>query len=246
MFYEQKGVMLDVEGVYEFGFKNDLSASEPRPYCMLSLRTEAEEATEIIAGDVSFSLKAGDLIFIPPETPYTRRSKNERLVVFHFYAPALNNEKMTVLPSISSAAADLFAEGLRVALAQPKGAGLKLNSVLYSILFELNTPPYGSEIKKAVDIITDGYCKEGFRISEVAKQIHISESNLRKKFKEETGLSPKQYCDNLRFERAASLLKSGHCSVEAAAEAVGFSSAKNFSSAFKKRYKLPPSCISNG
>lgn len=246
MFYEQKDVMLNVEGGYEFSFKNDFCVNEPRPYCMLSLRTEAEGATEIIAGDVSFSLGAGDLIFIPPNTPYFRRSKNEELVVFHFYSRALENEKITVVPMVKPAIYDLFAEGYKTALAQPKGAKLKLNAVLYSILFELNTPPYGSEIKKAVDIITDGYCKEGFRISEIAKQIHISESNLRKKFKDETGFSPKQYCDNLRFERAVSLLKSGYCSVEAAAEAVGFSSAKNFSSAFKKRYKLPPSCISKG
>lgn len=207
---------------------------------MLSLRSMVEEKTQIISGGKTYELGKSDLIFIPPNTPYVRKSKKEQLFVFHFNAENFKNE-IFVTRNANKQIADLFAEGYRAALSQQEGYRLKLNSVLYDILYLLSAPNYKKEVEQAIDIIKQNYCESGFRIDDIGKQIHLSASRLRKIFKDETKVSPKEYCNNLRFERALTLLKSGYLSVEETAQTVGFSDAKNFSSAFRKFYGVSPS-----
>ena len=57
----------------------------------------------------------------------------------------------------------------------------------------------------------------------------------------ETGVTPKRYLIDLRLEHAQSLLNAGYDTVAAVAEKVGFGDAKNFATAFKKRFGYPPS-----
>lgn len=242
MFFEQDDIKLEVISVYKFNFEKGNEASEGRDYYMLSLRTAAEDKTEFEFGDKVYNLGKNDLIFIPPNNPYIRKTKNEELIVFHFRSDNLMNNEVTVIKNINSKIADLFRDGYKTAIMQQKNYKLKLKSVLYSILFELNEPLYRSEVKNAIDYINRNYCSNDFRISAIAQELHMSESHLRKLFKNETGLSPKEFCNNMRFERAAHLLEADYLSVENVSDMVGFSNVKNFSTAFRNKYGVTPSC----
>lgn len=76
-------------------------------------------------------------------------------------------------------------------------------------------------------------------IQEIADEIGISVSTLKKVFSEKCGCSVMQYFTNLRVEKAKSLLQSG-MGVNEVADALGFSSASYFSRWFKKETSLAP------
>lgn len=241
MFYEQDDIKLEVISVYKFDFENDNSDCEGKDHYMLSVRTDAEDKTEFDFGDKTYELEKNDLIFIPPDNPYIRRTKKEELIVFHFRLDNLINNDVTVIKNINSKVVDLFREGYKTAIMQQKNYKLKLNSILYSVLFELNEPSYSSEVKQAIEYINLNYCSNDFKISTIAEKLHMSESYLRKIFKKETGISPKMFLDNMRFERASRLLETDYLSVQAVSDMVGFSDVKNFSTAFRKKYGVTPS-----
>lgn len=240
MFFEQDDINLQVISVYKFNFENSKGFCEGKNHYMLSLRVEAKDMTEFEFRNQTYHLEKNDLIFIPPNSPYTRRTKKEELIVFHFYLENLKENDITIVKNVNSKIIDLFREAYKVAVMQPKNYKLKLKSILYSIFFELNKPLYRSEVNQAIDFINQNYYSNDFKMSDVAEKLHMSESYLRKIFKAEMGISPKKYCDDLRFERAAYLLKADCLSVEEVSDMVGFSNAKIFSSAFKKKYGIPP------
>ena len=76
-------------------------------------------------------------------------------------------------------------------------------------------------------------------IQDIADELGISMSTLKKVFSEKCGCSVMQYFTNLRIEKAKSLLKNG-AGVNEAADALGFSSASYFSRWFKKETGTAP------
>jgi AraC family transcriptional regulator of arabinose operon len=78
-------------------------------------------------------------------------------------------------------------------------------------------------------------------VSEMAQEACLSPRRLGQIFQEEVGLSPKQYYDNLRFERASAMLREGVCSVSEVASRLGFQDPYYFSRWFAAKSGVPPS-----
>ena len=77
-------------------------------------------------------------------------------------------------------------------------------------------------------------------IADLTRELGISESRLRTLFKAKTGLSPKQFQLNLRFERVCDLLVSTNWTVARIAEQTGFASAAALSTSFLARFGQTP------
>ncbi|KGR72759.1 YSIRK-targeted surface antigen transcriptional regulator [Streptococcus phocae subsp. salmonis] len=77
------------------------------------------------------------------------------------------------------------------------------------------------------------------KMEELAKQFHMSESKLRKLFKQETHVTIQQYFLNLKIDATKQLLKEGK-RVEEITRIFGFSSSSNFSRTFKKLVGISP------
>lgn len=77
------------------------------------------------------------------------------------------------------------------------------------------------------------------KMEELAKQFHMSESKLRKLFKQETHVTIQQYFLNLKIDATKQLLKEGK-RVEEITRIFGFSSSSNFSRTFKKLVGVSP------
>lgn len=75
---------------------------------------------------------------------------------------------------------------------------------------------------------------------DLAEQFQLTPQYINALFKRELGVTPVEFLNRLRVEKAASLLRGG-TSVKDAAEAVGFSDAFYFSKVFKRLQGLPPS-----
>lgn len=78
-------------------------------------------------------------------------------------------------------------------------------------------------------------------LSELADQLHLSESYLSRIFKEECGVGIHGYISSLRVERAASLLEKTTLPLQKIAMNVGFSSSDHFSRVFKRSKGVSPS-----
>jgi len=105
-----------------------------------------------------------------------------------------------------------------------------------SVHEELDTRYY----KKAVWYLEGNYQRD-VRITDVAAFVGLSRSQLFRVFRRASGLSPKEYLNVLRVERAAKLLRATDLSLEQIALSSGFSSAGRLNVVFRERYGTSPS-----
>ncbi|WP_428929305.1 helix-turn-helix domain-containing protein [Marinibacterium sp. SX1] len=78
-------------------------------------------------------------------------------------------------------------------------------------------------------------------LDQVAEELGVSYSTLRRLFRAQTGMSLKRYQDEVRIRRACELLRSSDQSVKEIAGLLGYNSPYHFSSQFRKATGLAPS-----
>jgi len=89
-------------------------------------------------------------------------------------------------------------------------------------------------------MIQENYQKN-FSIEELTQYSGLSPSYFRRLFKKATGLTPLQYQNYIKINKAKDLLLSGECNVSEAAFSVGFDNVHYFSRIFKKIAGVNPS-----
>jgi len=103
----------------------------------------------------------------------------------------------------------------------------------------LSSNSAANNIARAIKHIRDNY-RTGLLITEVAREVGMSESSFYQKFREITGTTPRQYQKTLRLIEAHSLLTLEGYSVADAAFAVGYESASHFSKDYSKKFGISP------
>lgn len=79
-----------------------------------------------------------------------------------------------------------------------------------------------------------------FSVEVLAAEAGLSRSQLHRKMKELTGISPSEFIRNLRLEQAARLLRERKVNVSQVAYSLGFTTLGNFSKAFKQHFGMSP------
>jgi AraC-like DNA-binding protein len=97
-----------------------------------------------------------------------------------------------------------------------------------------------NNIARAIQHIRNNY-RAGLLVTEVAREVGMSESSFYQKFREITGTTPHQYQKSLRLIEAHTLLSLNGYSVSDAAFAVGYESPNHFSRDYSKKFGVPPS-----
>jgi len=85
----------------------------------------------------------------------------------------------------------------------------------------------------------------GITVTEIAKSLNFERSYFSTVFKNSVGISPQEYLNNYRLEKAAELLISDNCSITDIAFSTGYSGVINFSRMFKRRYGVSPTDYRN-
>ncbi len=93
----------------------------------------------------------------------------------------------------------------------------------------------------ALQYITVNFKKTDFRIADISKAIGISENHLRTIFREEMGISIRDYVIKERINIAVTLLKTSNYNINEIAQFCGYNDYKQFSEQFKKIMGVPPS-----
>jgi TolB-like protein/class 3 adenylate cyclase len=103
-----------------------------------------------------------------------------------------------------------------------------------------NQPVDKDFLKRITSIIEDHVSNEQFGVSELAREIGMSRSNLLRKIKKNTHLSASQFIRQVRLQAAMELLKESSLTVSEVSWKVGFSSTSYFIKCFREFYGYPP------
>ncbi|MFZ2655295.1 MAG: AraC family transcriptional regulator [Victivallales bacterium] len=87
--------------------------------------------------------------------------------------------------------------------------------------------------KPAIEYMRKNY-RRAFSMPEIAEAVGIGVSRFNDKFKEETGLTPADYLNRLRCDKAMEMLSSGRYSVTETSFSSGFTSSQYFAKVFRK------------
>lgn len=98
----------------------------------------------------------------------------------------------------------------------------------------------GSFLQGATNIVLAHLENEHFGVSELARELGMSRSNLHRKIHTITGKSASQFIREVRLNEALELLKDSELTVSEVAFRVGFGSATYFSKCFHDQFGFPP------
>jgi AraC-like DNA-binding protein len=104
-----------------------------------------------------------------------------------------------------------------------------------SVLFE------GDAVAARARAWIEEHLFEPFRIDELVRQCHVSESTVLRAFRRELGVSPLAYLRRRRLEESMQLLESGRYGVTEVAARVGYENPSAFAAAFRGQFGLAPS-----
>lgn len=100
-------------------------------------------------------------------------------------------------------------------------------------------------LAKLRQIINENISNEQFGVSDLAREIGMSRSNLLRKITKATNQSVSQFIRQIRLEKAAELLKSEPLTVSEISYRVGFGSPSYFIKCFREQYGYPPGSMSD-
>jgi AraC-like DNA-binding protein len=106
-----------------------------------------------------------------------------------------------------------------------------------SVLFE------GDELVARARAWIEAHVFEPFRIGELVRHCHASESTVLRAFHRELGVPPLAYARRRRLEEALQLLESGRYGVTEIATRVGYENPSAFSAAFRDQFGIAPSRV---
>ncbi|HPF50595.1 MAG TPA: helix-turn-helix domain-containing protein [Draconibacterium sp.] len=98
-------------------------------------------------------------------------------------------------------------------------------------------------LKRLRQIIDENISNEQFGVSDLAREIGMSRSNLLRKVTKSTNQSVSQFIRQIRLEKASELLKSEPLTVSEVSYRVGFGSPSYFIKCFREHYGYPPGSI---
>lgn len=96
-------------------------------------------------------------------------------------------------------------------------------------------------IEKVDEIISANFADPGFNVSKLVEQLYLDRSQVLRKLKQLTGLSPTGYIKKYRMEKASELLRQNAGTISEIAYATGFKSLSYFSYSFKEYFGVSPS-----
>jgi transcriptional regulator GlxA family with amidase domain len=91
-----------------------------------------------------------------------------------------------------------------------------------------------------VQVWLEKHLAQPIDLEQVAERFALSPRNLIRRFKEATGLTPGQYLQNLRIDRAKHLLEGGQENFDRITQQVGYEDGSSFRRLFKQRVGISP------
>lgn len=196
-------------------------------------------------------LKPGYAYLIPSECVFSYGCDNLEKIYFHITIPcstsydalsALDKIYALKIPSVNEA--DLW----KYYFLDDCMSMLNIKKILYETIWDfsekycfeaIKTVKYSHVIKNVIEYIRSNL-KITLTVAEIAKEMFVAESTLRKSFKSETGVTVGRYIDNAVFIAACKRLSSSTAPIKQISDEFGFCDQFYFSRRFKELYGKTP------
>jgi signal transduction histidine kinase/DNA-binding response OmpR family regulator len=96
-------------------------------------------------------------------------------------------------------------------------------------------------LQRAKSIVEENIGNSGFGVEQMAREIYLSRAQLFRKLKAITGLSPKEFINDIRLQRAAALILAKADTVSQIGYSVGYNEQSYFAKRFRKKFGVAPS-----
>ena len=201
------------------------------------------EGTNITNG-ISFPFREGTIICQPPNVIHEDISNNgykniffEVDSLFDFQTPLVlrDNDSKSFLKVIELMYQEYFETNDPAVITS-------FLIILNSFILRLSTPrardPHIEKMKKEIFF---NYSSAKFHVSDSFINMPWSESQIRRNFKQETGMTPQKYLESIRIRQAKKMLLYDTYSITQISLMCGFDDAYYFSKFFKKNTGMSPS-----
>jgi AraC-like DNA-binding protein len=116
------------------------------------------------------------------------------------------------------------------------------NSIQQIMKKEPNVLKYDPRVKKALDYLRDNYNKK-ISLDNLSKEVGLCKRHLLRLFRKETNLSPFQYLNKYRVEKAIEFIRNTNKTLDQITEEIGFKDKSYLYTLFIKYKNLPPSAF---
>lgn len=195
-----------------------------------------------------FELNEGETVFLPYNSSYSYVSSDgEQLLYQMFFNIVRDGSNLQLcnnpIKSDNPKIAEIMKRVINNGLVPGGGTTFKLTSDVYKILslfFDEDTDKREAlQIYPALQYLEKHY-SEKVSVEHIANLCGISQSQLRRVFKREIGMSPIEYKNSLRIKSACNLLEVSNHNISEISEALGFENPYFFSRFFKNYMKTSP------
>lgn len=249
MFFAKEGLCPDLQQVLYFEYPAVRMANTLQHYAALSVRLESD--TTITIGGERHRLVGENVCYFPPDTPYVRDSRIDRMIVFHFtMPPPVPAEFFTFTPHSFAPVADLARTAYAIYRARARGYHYRASACFFELLALLQDA-YADAARpdpteEAVRYIARHLTEAELCVRAVARAAFVSEVHLRTLFHRRFGCSPKEYLLREKLTYARSLLESGFYTVAECARRAGFADVRGFATIMKRETGKTPSAWKRG
>lgn len=241
MLYTCKNPILELLLAGRFSWQPRQLWVDARPYSALAFRLKGGGALQCCGK--TYTLNAGDVLYMPQGISYFHDYTQTDLLLFHFVTAYNDPEPEIYRLNNPDEIGRQFQNAIRLWEEKQPGYIGKCFGIFYKILgllgeneAQIRLPAH---FLQAVSILNDSFRSNQLRMEAVCKKAAISETVFRQLFRQHYGKSPIAYVTELRLEYARSLITGG-MSVERAAIESGFSDAKYFARIVKRHWGCTP------
>jgi AraC-like DNA-binding protein len=196
-----------------------------------------------------FELKEGETVFLPIGSSYSYKVTTKECLCHQIMFNICDeNGALRLADQPVKASDSKVAELMKSIVRQGSGFGsvnqFKLTADVYSVLsliFErVRDVREELQIYPALKMLEEHY-NEQVSVGRLAEACALSESQLRRLFLKETGMSPVEYKNHLRIKKATDMLLYSRATVAEISQATGFKNSFVFSRVFKQFKGVSPS-----
>jgi len=120
-------------------------------------------------------------------------------------------------------------------------------AIIYRAGYSIAAPPPKEPslddkfLMKAKQLVEANIADPGFGVEKMADDMHLSRAQLFRKLKAIAGLSPNEFINEIRLQKAAQLILSKADTLTQISYAVGFNEQSYFAKRFRKKFGVAPS-----
>lgn len=229
------------------GIQNWINKKDPHPFGHIDFISSGKMDIEI--DGKSYVVEADQILCIPQNKGYTAKVKKSAYSYYSFYFSYTTNTDtdefpfpVVFKPDNVQYFKDKFKAAYQLSLTEPYGYKIKIREIFYDIFAKINEEHINKQdngtgvytIRKSIDYINKNFDSPYLTSIDIADASSISVTHFRRIFKKVYGIPPINHINNLRINKAKSLLTNTNLSIQEIAVKCGYHEYSYFARIFKK------------